>query len=41
MEIYLLILLCCIVSIIILSIILNKRNKTLEAVILKKHEIEF
>ena len=40
MEIYLLILLCCIVSIIILSIILNKRNKTLEAVILKKHEIE-
>ena len=40
MEIYLLILLCCIISIIILSIILNKRNKTLEAVILKKHEIE-
>ena len=40
MEIYLLILFCCIISIIILSIILNKRNKTLEAVILKKHEIE-
>lgn len=40
MKIYLLILLCCIISIIILSIILNKRNKTLEAVIIKKHEIE-